>query len=103
MHTSADIQFAANALDEGLELVGRKTSQFVEASQKLAAAAKKGSQDTRTAADNLQQGLQRILKQADLQKLESYANALERVADAMTKLAELERTGKLERIAGALK
>ena len=36
-------------------------------------------------------------------RLERYVELLERAAVAMNSLAELEKTGKLEKIAGALK
>jgi len=64
---------------------------------------KKVSGDIRKAADDLSSGLLRVEKQANFANLERYVSLLERAASSMQILAELEKTGKLEKIAGALK
>ena len=55
------------------------------------------------AADDLASGLAKVEKAANFSNLERYVNLLERAATAMQTLAELEKAGKLEKIAGALK
>ena len=57
----------------------------------------------RDASEKLAQGLARVEKSANFDRLERYVELLERAAVAMNSLAELEKTGKLEKIAGALK
>jgi len=44
-----------------------------------------------------------VQKQADFNNLTRYVELLERAATAMTTLSELEKAGKLQKIAGALK
>ena len=61
------------------------------------------SGDVRKAADDLASGLLKVEKQANFANLERYVSLLERAAVSMQTLAELEKTGKLEKIAGALK
>ena len=70
---------------------------------KMAATAKKASQDVRKAADDMASGLLKIEKQANFNNLERYVLLLERAASAMQSLAELEKSGKLEKIAASLK
>ncbi len=64
---------------------------------------KKASQSVRDSADKLSQGLARIEKAANFDRLERYVVLLERGAAAMQVLAELEASGRLEKIAGAFK
>ena len=54
-------------------------------------------------AERLAQGIARVEKAANFERLERYVDLLERAATAMRLLAELESTGKLDKIAGALK
>ena len=48
-------------------------------------------------------GLSKIEKSADMARLQGYVELLERAATAMNALAELEKTGKLEKIANSLR
>jgi predicted nucleic acid-binding Zn-ribbon protein len=64
---------------------------------------KRVSGDVRKAADDLASGLLKVEKQANFANLERYVSLLERAATSMQTLAELEKAGKLEKIAGALK
>lgn len=57
----------------------------------------------RDAADKLAAGLNKIEKAANFDRLERYVELLERAAKAMDLLATLEQSGKLEKIAGALR
>jgi len=77
--------------------------RLIEAEQDLKGKAKNVSTSVRKSADELKGGLERIQKQADFNSLERYVLLLERAAIAMTTLGEIERTGKLEKIANALK
>lgn len=64
---------------------------------------KKTSGDVRDAANKLSEGLARIEKAANFDRLERYVVLLERASVAMGALAELEKSGRLEKIAAALK
>ena len=70
--------------------------QFIESS-KLA------SGKVRDAAEKLGQGIIRIEKAANFDRLEKYVDLLERAASAMAILAEIEKSGKLEKIAAAIR
>ena len=77
--------------------------KFMEIVKKVEEDSKKASGAVRRSADDLASGLARIEKQANFANLERYVVLLERAAAALQSLAELERLGKLEKIAGALK
>jgi hypothetical protein len=64
---------------------------------------KKASGNIRKAADDLSSGLAKVEKQANFNNLERYVGLLERAATAMSTLSELEKAGRLDKIAGALK
>lgn len=64
---------------------------------------KKASSGLRDAAEKMAQGISRVEKAANFERLERYVILLERAAEAMNTLAKLESEGKLEKIAGALK
>ena len=78
-------------------------SQFMLTESKVVEHSKKASGAIREAADKLASGLTRIEKAANFDRLEKYVELLERAATAMNSLAALEESGKLGKIAGALK
>jgi hypothetical protein len=78
-------------------------SDLIDMAGELQESAKKASGSVRKSADDLAQGLLKVQKQADFNNLNRYVELLERAATAMTTLAELEKAGKLQKIAGALK
>lgn len=61
------------------------------------------SRNVRQASESLGQGLARIEKTANLDKLERHANTLERIVDSLKYLSEMESAGKLDKIAAVLK
>ena len=104
------VKMINNDVQKAIELTETMTQQFSHAlSVYLAEASKVGMESKRTAglvkesAERLAQGLARIEKTANLDKLERYTVLLERTAAAMNSLAELEASGKLDKIANALK
>ena len=64
---------------------------------------KKTTGTLKDSAERLAQGIARVEKAANFERLERYVGLLERAATAMNLLAELEKEGKLDKIAGALK
>jgi methyl-accepting chemotaxis protein len=81
-----------HALDNYLSIIGKVKDE-----------AKNVSGAVRESSEKLAQGLARIEKAANFDRLERYVTLLERAATAMNTLAQLEAEGKLEKIAGALK
>lgn len=70
--------------------------EFVQQSKKIAG-------EVKDASEKIGQGIQRIEKAANFDRLERYVELLERAATAMTILGELEKTGKLDKIATAIR
>ena len=85
------------------QLFKRSLNKLTATTEELQANVKKVSGNVRKASDDLASGLAKVEKTANFTNLERYVALLERAAAAMTTLAELEKAGKLEKIAGALK
>lgn len=100
---SNDIQHATKTLTDAERMLSTAIDKYQAQSAAVSATAKKCSGDVRKAADDLASGLAKVEKTANFNNLERYVNLLERAATAMQTLAELEKAGKLEKIAGALK
>jgi hypothetical protein len=100
----------SDQIKEVTNAVEAETKMFIHALDKLttqetnlAEATKKVSGSVRKSANELGEGLLKVEKMADFNKLERYVGLLERAAVAFESLAELEKTGKLEKIALAIK
>ena len=100
---STDYEAATKIADEANKMFKKSYSDLIDTTAQLQASAKKASGDVRKSADDLAQGLIKVQKQADFNNLARYVELLERAATAMTTLADLEKAGKLQKIAGALK
>ncbi len=100
---TTDFKAAAAVCDNATALFDRSFNSMLLAESNMAIAAKKSSGSIRKAADDLAQGLAKVEKTANFDRLEKYVGLLERAAAAMNLLAELEKTGKLDKIASALK
>lgn len=94
---------AVKVLDESSSHLKIADDRFCKISEDLSNNAKKYSGRVRAAADDLASGLMKIEKQANFDRLSRYVDLLERAATAMTILADLEKSGKLEKISTALK
>jgi hypothetical protein len=99
----ADYEAASKIADDATKMFKKSYSELLDATAELQDTAKKASGSVRKSADDLAQGLLKVQKQADFNNLTRYVELLERAATAMTTLAELEKAGKLQKIAGALK
>ena len=100
---SIDMQKATETLTEAERMFSGAINKYQAQATALSATAKKCSGDVRKAADDLASGLAKVEKTANFANLERYVTLLERAATAMQTLAELEKAGKLDKIAGALK
>ena len=78
-------------------------SKLIDAESKISETTKKVTGQVRDNAQKLGDGLLRVEKAANFDRLERYVGLLERAATAMSTLAELEATGRLEKIAGAIR
>lgn len=100
---TVDFEKAAKVSEDAMAMFDKAHKSMMAAQERASEAAKKTSGQVREAANKLSDGLQRIEKTANFDKLERYVTLLERAATAMQTLAELEKDGKLERIANAVK
>lgn len=98
-----DVAAAKAKLDSMLAVIDSSISALREKENKAGDAAKQASGKVRDAAEKLSAGLIKIEKAANFDKLERYVELLERASKAMTVLAELDSSGKLEKIAAAIR
>ena len=99
----SDIEKAVEITEKGIDEFGAALDRFLALEQRYADQSKKASGSVRDASEKLAQGLARIEKAANFDRLERYVQSLERAANAISTLAEIEASGKLEKIAGAIR
>lgn len=100
---NTQIKDAVNSVEEETKMFVNAIDNLRRQEHDLAESTKKVSGSVRKAANELGEGLLKVEKMADFNKLERYVALLERAALAFESLAELEKTGKLEKIALAIK
>ena len=98
-----DAEKAIELTDDVAKRFKSSLSDLMATEQMFIQQSKKMSGDVRDASEKLGQGIQRIEKAANFERLERYVELLERASVAMTALGELEKTGKLDKIAAALR
>lgn len=100
---STDYDKASEITETAEKMFSRNVSKLMLTTDELQANIKKVSGNVRKAADDLASGLMKVEKTANFANLERYVSLLERAATAMSTLAELEKSGKLDKISSALK
>lgn len=91
-------------MTENIEKHFSKTlDNFLATEQRFVDSSKKASGNVRDSTQKLADGLAKIEKVANFDRLERYVELLERAAAAMNTLAELDKSGKLSKIAEAIK
>ena len=100
---NTQIKDAVNSVDSEIQMFATAIDSLEQKERELAELTKKTSGSVRKSANELAEGLIKVEKMADFSKLERYVGLLERAALAFDSLAELEKTGKLEKIALAIK
>lgn len=98
-----DAEKAIETTDEVSKRFKSSINQLMLTEQEFVQQSKKMSGEVRDASEKIAQGIQRIEKAANFERLERYVELLERAATAMTILGELEKTGKLDKIASAIR
>lgn len=101
-YVATDYDTAAKAMTEASRMFEMELNKLNEAQDRLSAAAKATSSNVRKAANEIHEGLQRIEKAANFDRLERQVSILERAAAALKTLAELEQGGKLARVIEAV-
>lgn len=102
-NVSNQIEEATAIINDAQKKFNHALEAFLTTERKFVDATKQASSQVRESADKLMNGLQKVEKTADFSRLEKYVDLLERASVAMNSLAELEKQGKLEKIASALK
>ena len=98
-----DVAAASAQLDAMLTAMYTNMEALGACEKRIAANAKTASSKLKQAAELVGQGVVRMEKAANFDRLERYVSLLERAAVAMTTLGELEKSGKLEKIAEAIR
>lgn len=94
---------ATQVITETTTLFDNAINNMLEKEEELSKVSKKVSGNVRNAANDLSNGLLKIEKTADFNRLERYVELLERASTALSVMADLEKNGKLEKLANALK
>jgi len=100
---SKDIQVAQEKINHMLGVMAQSVNTLIATEETLTTKSRQIGGKVRDAADKLSTGLAKIEKAANFDRLERYVELLERAAAAMGTLAELEKLGKLEKIAAAIR
>lgn len=97
-YMSAQIEEATAVVEEATKLFNKAFDHLMQTETKVSEAANGVSGRVKNSANDMHEGLQRIEKLANFDKLERHVAVLERAAAAMKVLAELEQNGSLKRI-----
>lgn len=104
------VKMQTKDIDEATKLLNTATDSFLVAMRKLSDTEKQMQDETkrvsgkiRDTTNKLAEGLIKMEKSANFDKLERYVELLERAEKSMSALADLEKSGKLEKISTALK
>ena len=100
---TTDTEKAIQKTDEVTEGFEKSLNKFFAMQTQITEASKKASGNIRDATEKLSHGLLKIEKTANFDRLERYVILLERASVAIESLAELEKNGRLEKIANAIK
>lgn len=98
-----DIQKAETHLEDALARFKKQYSELQRTETAFVTDAKKVVGNVKDAEEKLLQGLARVEKAANFERLNRYVELLERAASAMNQLAELEKEGRLDKIASAIR
>lgn len=100
---TTDAEIAIEKTEKVTKEFSDSLDRFLAVEKRFADQSKRASGAVRDAGEKLANGLARIEKAANFDRLERYVDLLERAATAMNVLAELEASGKLDKIAGAIR
>lgn len=98
-----DYEKSAEKVDKAYKHLDKSIQQLVSKEDEIADKTKTITGKVRDSAQRLSDGLAKVEKQANFDRLERYVELLERAEKAMSALADLDKSGKLEKIASALK
>lgn len=100
---TTDAQIAIEKTESVTKEFSESLDRFISVEKRFADQSKRAVGSVRDASEKLASGLAKVEKAANFDRLERYVALLERAASAMNTLAELEASGKLDKIAGAIR
>ena len=100
---NSDVYKAIEITEDANKRFSTVISAFNKTHTEFSDSAKKASSTVRTAADTMAAGLSKIEKAANFDRLERMVILLERAATAMHTLAEMEKSGQLQKLSEAIK
>jgi uncharacterized surface protein with fasciclin (FAS1) repeats len=102
-HMSHDVENAKAITDRAIKDLSGSIARLTEIEAEFAERAKRMAGSVREASERIAQGVARVEKAANFERLERLVSLLERAATAMGQLATLEEGGKLSKIADAIR
>ncbi len=100
---NTDIEKATQSANDAMAIFENAMVKIIRKQDEVSESAKKVSGNIRKSANELSEGLIKLEKSANFQSLERYAELLERCANSLSTLAELQKAGLLEKISVAIK
>lgn len=98
-----DYEAAAEIAEQAVSMFDRSLDRLMKSQDRITEQTKQVSGKLRDTNQKLSDGLARIEKLANFDRLERYVVLLERAESAMSALAELEKSGKLDKITAAMR
>jgi hypothetical protein len=98
-----DAEKAIELSDDVERRFSESLARFTATERRFSEESKKAGGNIRDAANKLADGLAKIEKTANFDRLERYVELLERAAKAIDLLSELDKSGRLSKIAEAIK
>jgi hypothetical protein len=89
-------------INEYTKIIGNSMDNLVEQEKRLVESVKITGGRLRDSTQKLADGLARVERSANFDRLDRYAITLERIEKSLSALADLEQSGKLDKIAKAL-
>lgn len=97
-----EFERAAETIDDLVDHLAEVHARMLKSMDALASGAKEASRKARSSATDMSALLEKINRGANYDRLQKNVEVLERIAAAMTTLADLEKSGHLARVMKAL-
>ena len=98
-----EIKNATDIMDKAIEHFDKSYQRFQLLETSIQKDIRTKAGDIKAAEEKLMQGLARIEKAANFDRLQQYVSLIERASSAMTLLADLQKDGRLDKIATAIR
>lgn len=99
----ASLKSAVSRIDEIREILEKSSERLSETNIRISKTAKDSGATIRDAADKLKQSFDKFQKTVSSSEIERNAESMAKLADALERINELEKSGALEKIGNMLK